>query len=183
MSNLRLVKQVEVTTPANKIDITDAFTENYDVYCVQFFGTTAGTQVENNSFDMRLLDNVNNEITTSNYDHKMVFFRGVTSTHIEVGGQNRDDFAIFYHDTSGQNGSSNATLWFFNPFASDKYTYYVQQTSGIMSYPSTTAIPNITKGLGCLKELRSITGFSVTNRNSYTITTGTFKIYGLRIDE
>ena len=182
MSNLRLIKEVEVTTPANRILVTDVFSEDYDVYCVQFFGTTAGSQRENNSFDMRLLDNVNQEIVGSNYDNKMVFFRGVVDTHIEIGGANRDDFAIFYHDNSAQNGLGNSTLWIFNPFASDKYTYYIQQTSGHMSYTTTTAIPNISKGLGCLKEQRSITGFSFTNRDSYTIASGTFKTYGLRID-
>ena len=178
MSNLRLVNQFDVTTPANKILVTD----DYDVYCIQFFNTTAGTQRENNSFDMRLINDYGVENTNSNYDNKMIMFRGVSDTHIEVGGQDRDDFAIYYHDTVGQNGNANCTMWLFNPFASDKFTYMVQQTSAHMSYTGTNAKPSITKGIGCLKEQLSITGYAFTNRDSYTISTGTFKTYGLRID-
>ena len=182
MSNLRLLNQFTISTPANKIAITNVFSADYEVYCIQFFGTSAGTQRENNSFDMRLINSSGQEVSQSIYHSKMLMYRGVSSDPIEVGGENRDDFAIFYHDTTAQDGITNCTMWIFNPFASDKFTYQFQQTSGHMSYTGTTKIPTFTKGIGVLNQQSSITGYSFTNRDSYTIATGTFKTFGLRVD-
>ena len=61
-------------------------------------------------------------------------------------------------------------------------TYQVQQSSGRMSYPSTTEIPYMSKGLGVLRQQSSITGYSFVNRDSYNINLGTFRTYGLKVD-
>lgn len=183
MSNLRLISQTTISTGANKISITDVFSADYEIYCIQFFKTSAGTQRENNSFDMRLINSSGQEIADSVYHSKMLMYRGVSGNPIEVGSENRDDFGIFYHDTIANDGVSNCTMWIFNPFASDRFTYQVQQTSGMMAYTGTTKIPSFTKGLAVLNQQSSITGYSFTNRDSYTIATGTFKTFGLRIDQ
>ena len=182
MSNLRLINETTVSTPSNKIQITDVFSADYDIYCIEVSNTTAGTQRENNSMDIRLINSSGSEIATSNYDSEMLFARDFSSSFLDIGGANRDDFALLYHDTSGQNGNGNMTMYVFNPFANDKYTFQIQQTAGRMSYPSTTSTGMMSKGIGVLKQMTSITGYSFTNRNSYNINTGTFRIYGLRVD-
>ena len=180
MSNLRLINETEITTPANKIQITDVFSADFDIYCIEVVNTTAGTQRENNSMDIRLINSSGSEIATTSYDNEAVFFRGATD--IELGGASRDEFALLYHDTSGQNGNGNMTMWVFNPYSSSSYTFNIHQTSGQMSYPSTTSIHYNTKGIGVLKQTTSITGYSFTNRDSYDINTGIFRTYGLRVD-
>jgi len=182
MSNLRLINETEVATPANKIQITDVFSADFDIYCIEVVNTTAGTQRENNSMDIRLINSSGSEIATTSYDNKALFFRGVTATSIELGSANRDDFALLYHDTSGQNGNGNMTMWVFNPYSSSSYTFNIHQASGEMSYPSTTSIHFNTKGIGVLKQTTSITGYSFTNRDGYDINTGIFRTYGLRVD-
>lgn len=181
MSSLRLINETSISTPINRIEIDNVFSSDFNIYCIQVNNTIAGTQRENNSMDMRLMS-YGSHVNTSNYDNKMLMARNFSSTFLEIGGENRDDFAIFYHDNGAQNGNSNMTMWVFNPFQSDSYTFYVQQTAGRMSYPTTTSVSTMSKGLGVLKTLSSITGFSFTNRDSYTINTGTFKTFGLRVD-
>lgn len=180
MSNLRLINETEVTTPANKIQITDVFSADFDIYCIEVVNTTAGTQRENNSMDIRLINSSGSEIATTSYDNKSLFFRGASD--IELGSTNRNDFALLYHDTSGQNGNGNMTMWVFNPYSSSSYTFNMHQTSGQMSYPSTTSIHHNSKGVGVLKQTTSITGYSFTNRDAYDINTGIFRTYGLRVD-
>ena len=182
MSNLRLINETEITTPANKIQITDVFSADFDIYCIEVVNTTAGTQRENNNMDIRLINSSGSEIATTSYDSKALFFRGVTGTVIELGSASRNDFALLYHDTSGQNGNGNMTMWVFNPYSSSSYTFNIHQTSGQMSYPSTTSIHHNSKGIGVLKQTTSITGYSFTNRDGYDINTGIFRTYGLRVD-
>jgi len=182
MSNLRLINETIVSTPSNTIRITDVFSADYDTYCIQVNNTTAGTQRENNNMDVRLIDSAGSEISTNDYDSEMLFGRNFSDTYIQVGSAGRNDFALLYHDTSGQNGNGNMTMWVFNPFQSDTYTYQVQQSIGRMSYQNTNQIPYMGKGIGVLKKQSSITGYSFVNRDSYTIASGTFRTYGLRVD-
>lgn len=182
MSNLRLLNEFTISTPANKIQITDVFTSDFDIYCIQVNNTTAGTQRENNSMDMRLINSNGSEMTASNYSNVAQFFRGYSASSFKLGSENRDDFMILYHDSSGQNGNGNMNMWIFNPFNSNSYTFHLYQASGQMSYTGTNSIPYNHKGIGVLKVLDSITGYSFTNRDNYTIATGTFRTYGLRVD-
>ena len=96
--------------------------------------------------DMRLINSSGSEVTATNYDNESMFARGFVDSYIELGGANRDDFALIYNDTSGQDGNGNMLMWVFNPFQSDRYTYSIYQTSGRMSSTGTTERPYTSKG-------------------------------------
>lgn len=179
MSSLRLVRRFVAVDDVNKISIEDVFTDDFEIYNIQIRNTRAGTQRENNSQDMRLISAGGSEISSTIYDNESHFARGITASVLEVGGASRDDFALLYHDTSGQKGNGNMNMWIFNPFQSDRYTFHIMQVSARMSYPTTTSIPHVTKSCGVLKQKSCITGFSLTNRNSYDIEAGDFRVYGL----
>lgn len=181
MSALRLINETVLTTAANKIELTNVFSEDFDIYCIAVNNTRAGTQRENNSMDMRLINSSGSEVTASIYDNEAMFARGFVASYLQIGGANRDDFALLYHDTSGQDGNGNMLMWIFNPYQSDRYTYSVHQTSGRMSYTGTTEIPYTSKGISVLKQKSRITGFSFTNRDSYDIASGTFRTFGLAV--
>lgn len=179
MSSLRLVRHFVALEDVNKISIEDVFTDDFEIYNIQIRNTRAGTQRENNSQDIRLISAGGSEISSSIYDNESHFARGVSASYLEVGSANRDDFALLYHDTASQYGNGNMNMWIFNPFQSDRYTFHIMQTSGRMSYPTTTSIPLISKSCGVLKQKSCITGFTITNRDSYDIDSGDFRVYGL----
>lgn len=176
--SLKLISTTEVTQGnSNKITINPVFSADYKVYCVQFNNTSADTQRENNSMDFRLVDSTGTEVT-ANYDNKNLMFRGYTDAPFDLGGSNRDDFALIYHDNLGNNGNGNGTIWIFDPFGSN-YTYQNFQETGSMAYPTTTKLGVHIRGGGVHKANTSITGISFTNRDSYNIETLTCRIYGL----
>ncbi len=182
MSSLIKIDETTVGTPANRINITDVFSADYDTYCIQVTDTLAGTQRENNSMDVQLINSSGSVITNTIYDSEMLFGRGFSADFLEIGGVSRDEIAILYHDNGSQNGNGNMIMWVFNPFQSNTYTFQVQQSTGRMSYPSTTEIPFMSKGIGVLRQQSSITGYSFINRDNYNINTGTFRTYGLKIN-
>ena len=182
MSALRLINETSISTPVNKIEITDVFTTDYDIYCVEVVGTTCSSQRENNSMDMRLINSSGSEVSSSVYSNEARFFRGFSDASFDLGSASRDDFIIVYHDTSAQDGVGNMKMWIWSPTDTSSYTFHNAEASGRMSYQTTTKRPYFIKGIGVLKETTMITGYSFTNRDSFNIATGTFRTYGLRRD-
>lgn len=176
--SLKLISTTEVTQGnANKITINPVFSADYKVYFVQFNNTSADTQRENNSMDVRLVDSTGTEIT-ANYDHRNLMFRGYTNAPFDLGGSSRDEIALIYHDKDDNHGNGNGSMWIYDPFGSN-YTYQSFQETGSMAYPSSTKIGVHIRGGGVHKANTSITGISFTNRDSYDIETLTCRIYGL----
>lgn len=176
--SLTLISTTDITGgTSNKVTIDNVFSADYKVYCIQFHNTNAGTQRENNSMDFRLVDSTGTEIA-ANYDARHYMFRGYTNTPFTLGGNNRDEFALIYHDTAANDGLGNGTIWLFDPFGSN-YTYQNFQESGSMAYPSTTKIGVHIRGGAVHKENTSCTGISFTNRDNYSITNLSCNIYGL----
>jgi len=182
MSNLILIDETTVTSAANRISITDVFSADYDTYCIQVVGTSAATSTANNNMDVQLINSSGSVITSTIYDSEMMYARGFSATYLEIGGASRDEIAIMYHDTAANNAFGNMTMWMFNPFQSDSYTFQVQQSSGYARDGASAIIPMFHKGIGVLKQQSSITGYSFVNRNSLNISTGTFRTYGLKVD-
>ena len=182
MSNLILIDETSVGTPANSISITDVFSADYDTYLIQVVGTSAATSTGNNNMDVRLINSSGSVITSTVYDNEMQYARGFSATYLNVGAATRDDFALLYHDTAANNAFGNMTMWIFNPFQSDSYTFQIQQTSGYGRDAGSDIIPIMHKGIGVLKQETSITGYNFINRNSINISTGTFRTYGLKVN-
>lgn len=182
MSNLILIDETSVSTPANSISITNVFSANYDTYCIQVIGTSAATSRANNSMDVRLINSSGSVVTSTVYDNEMYYARGFSATYLNIGGAGRDDFALLYHDTASNNGFGNMTMWIFNPFQSDSYTFQTQQSSGYGRDGGSGQIPIMHKGIGVLKQESSITGYTFVNRDSINIASGTFRTYGLKVD-
>ena len=71
-------------------------------------------------------------------------------------------------------------MYIYNPYANDKYTFVTHQASGTMSYQSTTEKGYMQFGSGVYKSTDRITGFSFTNRDNYNISSGKYRVYGLK---
>ena len=182
MSALRLINETSISTPVNTISMTDVFSADFDVYCLQVVGTSASTSLDNNSMDVKLVNSSGSAITDTIYDAEMVFARGFSATYLSIGSANRNDFGLLYHDTAANNAHSNMIMWIFNPFQSDTYTFQIQQSSGFIRQPSNSITGMMHKGIGVLKQKSCITGISFVNRDNLNIASGTFRTYGLRVD-
>lgn len=178
MSSLKLINTTTVSSAANKITVSDVFSADYNIYCIQVVGTTCASQRENNSMDMRLIGTSSGEISSTSYAREYNFYRGF-SDFFDSGSVSRDEFNVVYHDTAAQNGVGNSTMWIFNPYSNSTYTMGYLVNSGRMSYQTTTQRQYFAQGVSALKTTESITGFTFTNRDNYNIATGTFRTYGL----
>ena len=180
MSALVLIKEVTANN-ANVVQVTDCFSATYSHYYITITDHQPATQRENNSADFRLINSSGN-IVAQDYDHRGLFFRGygASDSVIDLGGTSRDDLAILYSDTNAEGGSGNMVMYIYNPYANDKYTFVTQQGSGTMSYPSSTEKGYMQFGSGVYKSTDRITGFSVTNRDNYNISSGKYRVYGLK---
>ena len=180
MSALVLIKEVTANN-ANVVQVTDCFSETYSHYYITITDHQPASQRENNSADFRLINSSGN-IVAQDYDAKALFFRGYggSDSVVDLGGTGRDDLAILYSDTNAEGGSANMVMYIFNPYANDKYTFVTHQGSGTMSYPSSTEKGYMQFGSGVYKSTDRITGFSVTNRDNYNISSGKYRVYGLK---
>ena len=181
MSALRLINETTISSPVNKVQVTDVFNSDFDIYCVEVVGTTAGSQRENNSMDMRLINSSDSIITSTIYEWEYYYARGFSATFLNIGGTSRDEYTRLYHDDDALKGFSNMTMWIFSPFQSDSYTYHVQQSAGYGRDAASASIPIFHKGIGVLKQESSITGYNWINRDSINIASGTFRTYGLKV--
>ena len=182
MSNLILIDETSVSTPANSISITNVFSADYDTYCIQIVGTSAASSAANNFMDMRLINSSDSIISSTLYEWEYYYARGFSATFLNIGGTSRDEYTRLYHDDDALKGFSNMTMWIFSPFQSDSYTFHVQQSAGYGRDAASASIPIFHKGIGVLKQESSITGYNWINRNSINIASGTFRTYGLKVN-
>lgn len=182
MSNLILIDETTVSTPANSINFTNVFSADYDTYCIQIVGSSAESSAANNFMEMRLINSSDSVITSTVYEWEYYYARGFSATYLTIGGTARDEFSRLYHDDDALKGFGNMTMWVFNPFQSDSYTFNVQQAAGWGRDGASSQIPIMQKGIGVLKQESSITGYNWFNRNSINIANGTFRTYGLKVD-
>lgn len=183
MSNLRLINETVINTPVNTLKITDIFSSDFNTYCIEVVGISSESSTDNNSASIHLLDTSGSTITATNHMFEFDFFRGFDTTTLEIGGTARDEFAFIYYDDDADNAFTNMTMWIFNPFDSDKYTFHVSEISGFMRRPSDDHVSMFAKGMGVHQSQETITGLSFINRDSLNIATGTFRTYGLRRDD
>jgi len=183
MSNLRLINETVINTPINTLQITDIFSSDFNTYCIEVVGISCESSLDNNSATIQLLDASGSTIFDTNQMFEYDFFRGFDSTPLEIGGTGRDEFGLIYYDDDADNAFTNMTMWIFNPFDTDKYTFHISELSGVMRRPSDDHVAMFAKGMGVHQSQETITGLSFINRDSLNIATGTFRTYGLRRDD
>ena len=89
MSSLKLITTTTVSSAANKITVSDVFSADYNIYCIQVVGTTCASQRENNNIAMKLIGTSSGEITSTSYAREYTFFRGFSDAFFDSGSVSR----------------------------------------------------------------------------------------------
>jgi len=175
MSNLRLINETEVTTTINTLNITDVFTDDFDIYVIE----ATDIAMTNGGGDYlfgRVINSSGSEIT-SNYDYASLYLPSSTST-AEEKLTNRTEWESLTFIGNGTNDTGEMTMYIFNPTNSSSYTFYLSQTS---SFRTATPQMYFWKSIGVNKNTISVTGIQFSAKTG-NMDSGKFRTYGLRVD-
>jgi hypothetical protein len=175
MSNLRLINEITITTSQSSTNITDVFTSDFDIYKItlQDLSTVGTTDVDIN---VRFINSGGSVDTTGTYHYAVLQLKsGSSFTENKSTSLSRID-RITFSDQSPE--SQGSVMYVYNPFNSSSFTFIQWQESH-----SRGGGGGGFKGIGCHRELASITGvqfFDVNGDRPYN--SGKIRVYGLRVD-
>tara|TARA_R100000231_G_scaffold4219_3_gene7245 strand:- start:7450 stop:7983 length:534 start_codon:yes stop_codon:yes gene_type:complete len=177
MSNLRLINSTEITSAVNSVNITDVFTDDFDIYKV----VGVDIAMTNGGGDYlygRLINSSGNEIT-SDYDYVSGYINSGGSTMTKEFGSNKTEWESLNYIGAGTNDIGSITMYIFNPTDPQSYTFYILQGS---SFRTPSTINYMWKGIGVLKNLGTIKGIQFSAKTG-NMDSAKFRIYGIRVDE
>ena len=171
-TNLQFIKNVKGSSNVSSFDVTNVFSDKYDVYKIIARITTDSSFLE---VSMRLLDSGGSEISSAEYDHA---FQELRSSTTFGEGKNTGQTQIIrtMRTGSGLDATGSNVIYMYNPFNSSSFTFYHYQVSAF-----STSTPQLggQKGIGVHKSAEQITGFKyfVSSNN---ITSHNVTVYGVK---
>ena len=168
-TNLQFIKSASATN-VSSIDVSDCFSDKYDVYKIVIHNVDGYQSSGNRLVDMRFIDTVPSVISGSEYDYAVLnldasnAFSESRDTSATIIGRlyaytNADDFGA-------------VTLYIFNPNDSSSYTFALYQSSGWLGRNYSA------KGIGVHKSAEQITGVQFkTNADNMDID---LSVYGVK---
>jgi len=132
-SNLEFIKSAS-GTQVSTLDVTDCFSDNYDVYKIIFNGTNTNTNGIYTAF--RVI--VGGTAQASGYDNATLFLKSY-ATFTEERRPSAGDFEnVSYMGTGANGGTFGSVIYIFNPYDSSSYTFAKYQSSGDIGLGSKT---------------------------------------------
>jgi len=176
MSNLRLLNQTVMPASVSSLTVNNMFSADYDVYKIIVTGmqTTGSTATD---VDGRLVDSSGKIDSQSKYDYS--FMRLLPNTNYQTDGRAVNNSAaldLVYTNKDG-NSSANTTIYVFDPFASDRYTFFVKE-----AVVSEDDAHRGQKYIACHKVLGSYTGLNFFESNTRPFEGAKILTYGIRVD-
>ena len=178
MSALRLLNETEVTSNVKTLDITDVFTEDFDIYKIVL--SEFSTVSTDDYYYFKLLNNAGTVISTSTY-HYASHLVVAHSTFVERRSQtNTTLFPDSNYLSTSVERSKNNVIYLFNPY-NVSYTFMINQSAS-------NALGNLRghKGIGMEASETSVSGFRLEagfiNATTGIFDTGIARTYGLRVD-
>jgi hypothetical protein len=173
MSNLRLLNETSFSGVATA-SVTNVFSTDFDIYKIVATGyeQTSGTA---GRARLRFVNSSGSIVTASNYDHAKLAMESF-GNYVETKATNESyiDFVLYHNGETG--GASNGVWYIFNPLSSS-YSFVIFQQNYKQSGYSASAL----KGIGVLKDISSMTGYSIFGGNGGSFDVQ-FRTYGLRVD-
>ena len=171
-TNLQFIKNVNGSSNISSFDVTNVFSNKYDVYKIVTNITTDSAFLE---VPMRLLDSGGSQINSAEYDNAFLELR--SSTSFGEGKSTNDTEIIRPMRTgSGTDAAGNNIIYIYNPFDSSSFTFLAYQVSAF-----STSTPQLggQKGIGVHKSAETISGFKyfVSSNN---ITSHNVSVYGVK---
>lgn len=175
MSSLRLINETTTTAGVRTINITDVFTDDFQIYKI-VGANMLGNNSTSSGNNLRFI-NSSGTVITSGYKYAQQVLKAETTFSENKGSEVRLFNFFNSVDNSGQAGSNVGYV--FMPSTSTGYTFAMWQSVG---RPSDNL--RMYKGIGVYPQFASITGFQVELNESASEFAGGGKIqtYGLRVD-
>ena len=171
MSSLRLISQTTVAAGLSNIDITDVFTDDFDVYKIVVTGIQGSANARQ---DVYLLDSGGNVIS-GDFNNATLEMKG------DTGYNEQKHTSLSYWKNMGYssaNGAGGFVMHLFNPFNASKYTHYISESYGGFTGDSSTHDNITNRGQGVLKDATTVAGIRIAVANTTAGTLGKVAIYG-----
>lgn len=171
-SSLEFIKNVNGSSNVSSVDVTNVFSDKYDVYKVVSKITTDSAFLE---VPIRLFDSGGTIINQSEYNYGFIELRSSTTFGKGVG-ENQAEILRPMRTGSGAGAVGNNVLYIFNPYSSSSFTFFNMQVS---AYSSGTPQSAGQKGIAVHKSAETISGFRyfVTSDN---ITSHSVSVFGVK---
>ena len=153
-TNLEFIKSAS-GTQVSTLDVTDCFSDKYDVYKIIFNGTNTDTAGIYSAF--RVI--VGGTAQASGYDNATLFLKSY-ATFSEERRLSAGDFEnVSYMSTGANGGTFGSVIYIFNPYDSSSYTFAKYQSSGDIGLGSKT--------IAVYKVANQVTGLQFKPENAF----------------
>jgi len=170
-TNLEFIKSATSTSATSSLQVTDCFSDKYDVYKVIL---ELGSVTSEASIGTRLIDSGGVD-STANYDVAILQMKSTSSfSESSTTGNTRWDSVLYTEGTVG----GFHIMYVFNPYDSSSYTFCeFQKNSHYLASSTSTMYGG--KGIGVHKVAEQITGISA-YQASTRLENATLAVYGVK---
>jgi hypothetical protein len=170
-TNLQFIKSVSSSASVTSVDITNCFSDKYDVYMLSFADIDIDGAGDEN-IDIRLLDSVGTAISASEYDYAGLVLR-YSTTFSEVRETSASQFLYGAGYVSASDvGAGGLIAYIYNPYDSSSYTFLQHQQANSANHSGQ-------KYIGVHKSAEQISGIQI-RVDSGTIERLSASIYGVK---
>lgn len=177
MSALRFIKEVSPTSGVHSLEVTDVFTDDFNIYQISSSGLFSDS-TSASAVNLRFINSSGSVISSSNYKYAQLGMKGEA---IAVENKSTSETRIFnfFSGIDDNPDSQGNTGYIFNPTNSSSYTFAIYQS---ISHQSGNL--RAYKGIGVLPQQNIITGFQLEISGSAVDfdAGGSIKVFGLRVD-
>jgi len=171
MSNLRFINEITLGSAAASLSVTNVFSADYDIYQITFTDTELAAL---DWVELRFINSGGSVVSASEYDGAVLEL-DTSGTYGEGKEVNDTNFSRLIRSHTSEAKGGVATMHLFNPFSSSSYTYGLVQSNGVITNGFGT------KGMFCLTQASSITGFQIYLNGGSNLNKSTIKTYGLAV--
>ena len=171
-TNFQFIKS-NTASSVSSMDITDCFTDQYDVYAIIIDNFDIGSGVD---LAVRLR-NASGVVSSANYDDAIQLLRSYGGGFADNNDENDTKWKSFgFYDPSSitQGLGIGTTIYIFNPTNTSSYTFALWQNAGVSSIGTP-----VRKGIGVLKVAESHTGINFLDSGGATILGISASVYGV----
>ena len=170
--NLEFIKNVNGSSNVSNVDVTNVFSDKYDVYKIV---TNITTDDEFHPVDMRLFDSDGTIINQAEYDYASQEIRPYT-TFLEVRATGQTLISEIAYGSSNTEDMGGISLYVYNPFDSSSYTFTQSQSSSFVTGNGGWG----NKTIGVHKNAEQISGVRFVAAGSVNLDTIEVSVYGVK---
>ena len=169
---LEFINETTLGSAAASLSVTNVFSADYDIYQITFTDTELAAL---DWVELRFINSGDAVVSDSEYDEAVLELDsgGAFGESKEVNDTN---FSRLIRSQTLDTRGGDATMYIFNPLSDSLFTYGIVQSNGVITNGFGT------KGVFCLTQASSITGFQIYLNGGSNINKSTIRTYGLKVE-